>query len=218
MRGHQIAALCFSEVIKGTLDLGFGVVGALGFGSSDLRKWGQRIGVRYQQACMQLRMSWCLGLLEFSPWGQSLTAGPSACPAICPSAPADWNPERVPGDTRAWESRGEDHDLQHAPVRCPLQQGFQAGQWAAAHLQGWQQAPGAGWGSALRVWVVVRSSGRSASSRLALGSPWGRLELHQVAFGSPDSSEPVCPCYHPGQFWMGSLLSIVCDGTQGVGC
>lgn len=138
-----------------------------------------------------------LGLLEVSPWGQSLTAGPSDCPAVCPSAPADWNPERVPGDTRAWESRGEDHDLQHAPVCCPLQQGFQAGQRAAAHLQGWQQAPGAGWGSALRVCVVIRSSGRSASSRLAPGLPWGRPELHQVAFGSPNSSEPLCPWLPP---------------------
>lgn len=58
MRGHQIEALCFSEVIKGTFDLGFGVVGALGFGSSDLRKCGHGVVVRYQQACMQSRMSW----------------------------------------------------------------------------------------------------------------------------------------------------------------
>lgn len=40
MRGHQIEALCFSEVIKGTLDLDFDLVGTRGFGSPDLRKWG----------------------------------------------------------------------------------------------------------------------------------------------------------------------------------
>lgn len=36
----------------------------------------------------------------------------------------DWHPKRVHRERRAWEKRGEDHDLQHAPVCCPLQQDF----------------------------------------------------------------------------------------------
>lgn len=34
-------------------------------------------------------------------------------------------------------------------------------------------------------------------SCLAQELPWGRLELHQVATGSPDSFEPVCPWLPP---------------------
>ena len=168
--------------------------------------------MRCQQACTRLRMSWCLGLLEVSPWGQSLTVCPSDCPTVCRSSPTDWNPERVPGDTGAWESRGEDHDSQHTPVRRPLQQGFQAGQWAAAYLSGWQQAQGAGWGRTLRAWVVVRGSGRSATAVLHRSCPGGDWSSTKWPLGRQTPLSLCAPGYHPRSV-LDNLLSTVCDGV-----
>lgn len=152
--------------------------------------------MRCQQACTRLRMSWCLGLLEVSPWGQSLTVCPSDCPTICRSSPQigilkGYLETQGPG-------RAEEKTTTHSTPLCAVLYSKVFKQVSGQQLisrAGSRHRGRDGAGLSELGWWYGAAGGRRAAV-LHRSCSYDRSST-KWPLSQPNSSEPVCPWLPP---------------------